>query len=236
MALQPMYRRPGGDPASQGPAMAAVSDSRELGPGRRPAQTAARSVGPASWLHSPYRAELCGVACVAATQQEGYLYHFALDGSDGVDAAHHPCVAVYPFTAPVSRVALEPLALHALTETGLETYTLRSAHRTLAALQPACPPADDPICLIGLRPFLGARHLLASGPHLVLLASSDGGSPPPVPSGPGPAGASPPSPWTLYSLKMPTPEVSVNRIASHRGPVPSSWTPSRCVCMWPVQR
>lgn len=39
------------------------------------------------------------------------------------------CVAIYPFTAPVFKLVLEDSFLHALTETGLESYTLRYGHQ-----------------------------------------------------------------------------------------------------------
>ncbi|XP_034238790.1 Hermansky-Pudlak syndrome 3 protein homolog [Thrips palmi] len=219
LTLQPLYRR---EPAASASPARASTGRRQGGQGSaRQTQSPTRRErpsGPGAWLSSRHRAQLCGVACLVATQQEGYLYHFPMDGSA---PAAHPCVAVYPFTAPVSRVVLEPLALHALTDTGLETYTLRSAHRSLAALQGVCPPADDPICLIGLRPFLGARHLLASGPHLVLLATSESSSPPVADA---PAAA---SPWTLYSLRLPTPEVLFSDMVavgeSHRVASPSTY-------------
>lgn len=39
------------------------------------------------------------------------------------------CIAVYPFTAPVYKIIMEDYFLHALTETGLESYTLRIGHQ-----------------------------------------------------------------------------------------------------------
>jgi hypothetical protein len=66
----------------------------------------------------------------------------------------------------VGEVTLEPTLLHALTETGLETYTLKSGGHTVMEAErldgktSACPAvdADSPICLVGLRPFPGARN------------------------------------------------------------------------------
>ena len=61
----------------------------------------------------------------------------------------------------------------------LETYTLRSGYHTVQEaeninnINNACPDGDNPICLVGLRPFIAAKHLLVSGSHLVLLASSE---------------------------------------------------------------
>jgi len=153
-------------------------------------------LSPKVWpLHSPHRNNLYGVAVLIATQQEGYLYHFAMDGR----ASSQPWVSIYPFTAPVTTVVLESCALHALTETGLETYTLRSYHRTLAKLQHVNLPEDDPISLIGLRPFLGVKQLLVTDWQLVLFASPEGS--PSIPA----EGKS--NLWTFYSLKLPGPEV-----------------------------
>ena len=101
--------------------------------------------------------------------------------------------------SPVGEVALEPALMHALTETGLETYTLKSAggHTVMEAERldgktnacPAnCAPEDEfPICLVGLRPFPGARRVAASRRHLVLISQN-----------------AETSEWTCYSLRMPT--------------------------------
>ena len=58
----------------------------------------------------------------------------------------------------LSQVALESTVLHALTATGLETYTLRSGYYTVVEAERldnrtnACPGGSDvPICLVGLR-------------------------------------------------------------------------------------
>jgi hypothetical protein len=37
----------------------------------------------------------------------------------------------------------------------------------------AYPPVEDPICLVGLRPFFGVEHLLVSESYLCLLACAD---------------------------------------------------------------
>ena len=40
----------------------------------------------------------------------------------------------------------------------------------------ACQSSQTPICLVGLRPFLGAKYLVVGGNYLVLLASGIGKS------------------------------------------------------------
>ncbi|KOX80502.1 Hermansky-Pudlak syndrome 3 protein like protein [Melipona quadrifasciata] len=91
------------------------------------------------------------------------------------------CLTTYPFTAPVNRVALEHTALHALTEAGLESYTLRLSHHVarmsndIENLRVMCPR---------LRPFLGIQQLLHSKNYLILLAKAENS-------------------WTLYSLILP---------------------------------
>lgn len=76
--------------------------------------------------------------CLVVTQQEGYLYHFNMrDVHEPSRLQQAACVTVYPFTAPVTAVAMERFVLHALTETGLETYTLRAGHHFISALDPA---------------------------------------------------------------------------------------------------
>ena len=133
------------------------------------------------------------------SHNEGHLYH--LPGhirQPGRGCGVRKC-ATYPFTSPVGEVTLEPALMHALTETGLETYTLKSAggHTVMEAEKldgktKSCPTnfaSEDefPICLVGLRPFPGARRVTASRRHLVLISQN-----------------AETSEWTCYSLRMPT--------------------------------
>ena len=93
-------------------------------------------------------------------------------------------------------LVLEPSVLHALTETGLETYTLKSGYHTIREAETvedrynACPPVSTPLCLIGLRPFIGVRSLFLGISRLILLAE--------------PQSSADPDLWTLYSLHLPS--------------------------------
>ncbi|OAD60979.1 Hermansky-Pudlak syndrome 3 protein like protein [Eufriesea mexicana] len=154
---------------------------------------------------------LQGVSCFLCTLQEGYLYHFSATSSNPTDAA---CLTTYPFTAPVNYVALEHTALHALTEAGLESYTLRLSHHiartsnNINNLRITCPSVSEPVCLIGLRPFLGIQRLLHSKNYLILLARAENS-------------------WTLYSLILPKLENLyydiLNAARSHKSSSPSTY-------------
>jgi hypothetical protein len=73
---------------------------------------------------------MVSVVCLVVTQQEGYLYYFNVHGKHEPSRLQQAaCVTVYPFTAPVTAVAMEGYVLHALTESGLETYTLRTGYQ-----------------------------------------------------------------------------------------------------------
>ncbi|XP_074101401.1 uncharacterized protein LOC141528987 [Cotesia typhae] len=122
-----------------------------------------------------------GVTCLVCTTQEGYLYNFLPNSSEEIFFDGN--CQIYPFTAPVIHVALENTALHALTEAGLESYTLRIQY--LKSKEP--PLYDTPVSLIGLRPFLGVKKLLHASRCLVLLANDE-------------------DTWTFYSLNLPTAE------------------------------
>ncbi|KAG8240333.1 hypothetical protein J437_LFUL000808 [Ladona fulva] len=178
---------------------------------------------------NPMRSEnyedLASIMFFVATQQEGYLYHFP--GSKPVKRGTYPAKAmlpdaVYPLTAPVSSVVMEQYAVHALTETGLETYTMRAGKNLLQQLElhsdsktsskhTAYPSSEDPVCLIGLRPFFGVEHLFLTHRHLVLLASCSSSSEgsPSTSSQDSPISMSPSGGntgrWTQYSLQLPTP-------------------------------
>ncbi|XP_046420236.1 Hermansky-Pudlak syndrome 3 protein [Neodiprion fabricii] len=133
---------------------------------------------------------LHGITCIICTTQEGYVYHFA---ATNCEDSNPTCLTTYPFTAPVRHIALENTVLHALTEAGLESYTLRLSHHIARSLnyidnyKISCPSVSEPVCLIGLHPFLGMQNLLHTSSCLVLLARAENS-------------------WTLYSLNLPSSE------------------------------
>lgn len=164
-----------------------------------------------SMLRSDRYRYLQGVSCFVCTMQEGYLYHFTATNGGSSDAA---CLTTYPFTAPVYHVALEHTVLHALTEAGLESYTLRLSHHIAKlsnctdGIRAACPNLTEPVCLIGLRPFLGIQRLLHAKNYIVLLAKAD-------------------SSWTMYSLNLPKLENVyfdiLNAARNHKSSSPSTY-------------
>ncbi|XP_056637368.1 uncharacterized protein LOC130445640 isoform X1 [Diorhabda sublineata] len=163
-------------------------------------------------LHSDFHQCLNCVVCIIATQQEGYLYHF--DDKEK-DVEKDNCIAVYPFTAPVFKLVMEEYFLHALTETGLESYTLRYSHQMcrnfeiVDNINVACPQVTDSICLVGLRPFLGVEQILLTENHMVLLANSET-SPAHSASSNSSSNA---SFLTLYNLELPSPKMIFNDIS-----------------------
>lgn len=164
-----------------------------------------------SMLRSDKYRYLQGVSCFLCTTQEGYLYHFSATSNGSLDAT---CLTTYPFTAPVHHVALEHTVLHALTEAGLESYTLRLSHHiaklsnSTDGVRGTCPSIVEPVSLIGLRPFLGIQKLLHTRSYIVLLAKAD-------------------SSWTLYSLNLPKFENIyfdiLNAARSHKSSSPSTY-------------
>ncbi|XP_058797325.1 BLOC-2 complex member HPS3 [Phymastichus coffea] len=162
-----------------------------------------------SILRSEKYKYLNGVTCLICTTQEGYIYHFNTESSDDINPT---CLTTYPFTAPVIHVALEYTVLHALTEAGLESYTLRLSHH-IAKMSPqhmkiVCPDISEPVCLIGLRPFQSIQKLINSDKSITLLAKVENN-------------------WTLYSLILPKPENIyydiVNAAKNHRTTSPSTY-------------
>lgn len=140
-----------------------------------------------SILRSDKYKYLNGVTCFICTTQEGYMYYFDVENNDNSNPA---CLTTYTFTAPVVYVALEYTVLHALTEAGLETYTLRLPHhiaKTAQNIKIVCPDVSEPVCLIGLRSFMGIQKLLTSDKCIILFAKAENS-------------------WTLYSLRLPKPE------------------------------
>lgn len=138
---------------------------------------------------------LNGITCLISTSQEGFIYHFDVQH----DSFSSTCLTNYPFTAPVTHVTLENSILHAITEAGLESYTLRLSHYISKAssqfqsMELACPDISEPISLIGLRSFVDVQNLLNTDKFIILLTKAENS-------------------WTLYSLGLPTPEKNYNDI------------------------
>ena len=62
----------------------------------------------------------------------------------------------------MGKIDLEsPHLMHAITQTGLETYTLKTSYSTVLEAEAmdnrtkSCPSTELTVCLVGLRPFLG---------------------------------------------------------------------------------
>lgn len=174
-------------------------------------------------LQSMFHVHLMSITTCFTSQNEGYLYHLPGHLRKPGKGCGIQRIATYPFTSPVGQIVLEPTLLHALTDSGLETFTLRSGYHTVLEAENvnnktcACPLTEDnPICLVGLRPFIGAKILKVSESRLAILARNDGSA------GLVTSPLSPQAPtqfdeeaiastyqkdnlkWTLYSLTLPS--------------------------------
>lgn len=142
--------------------------------------------GDGNIFQSRHSALLVSMSVAVATQQDAYLYHF--NGIPGDEWIRHSqggegngsLVANYSFTSPVIDLVIDSAVLHALTETGVETYTLRTGQRIYYDCQTTGDEdilrptnGDEPICLIGIRPTVSAKRILCSATNVVLLMSSD---------------------------------------------------------------
>ena len=154
------------------------------------------SGAPHNPLQSLMFSHLMSVSLMFTSVHEGYLYHIpghVRRQGKGIGVTK---IATYPFTCPVLDLVLEPSLLHALTETGLETYTLKSGYHTVREAElvddkyNTCPPVSTPLCLIGLRPFMDVRSLLLAHSRLVLVTE--------------PQGVTSDDLWTVYSLHLPS--------------------------------
>ena len=80
-----------------------------------------------------------------------------------------------------------------------------------------CPNAEMPVCLVGLRPFIGVQEIIASNSHLVLLSKADQKNNTENITGKNTATSissntdsssdqeKTPKKWTLYNLSLPSP-------------------------------
>ncbi|KAF8793533.1 Hermansky-Pudlak syndrome 3 protein like [Argiope bruennichi] len=148
------------------------------------------------WLNlSPNSASsLKAIGCFFSTSQEGFLYNLTNETQ---------FVSTYTYTSALKGVVLDTSLLHALTDTGLETYTVHLPHSVFQGLEVMhekrniVPKYDDAVCLLGLRPFLGVDYLVKSDCHLILVSSVEDSVSNTEPDGGNKS--------TLYSLKEPAP-------------------------------
>uniref|UniRef100_A0A1B0CX09 Uncharacterized protein n=2 Tax=Lutzomyia longipalpis TaxID=7200 RepID=A0A1B0CX09_LUTLO len=127
---------------------------------------------------SRYSRNFVSVALVVATQQDGYLYQFY---NNDEWRQNTDILASYSFTAPIVDLVLKDSVMHALTETGIETYTLRIGQKIFyspceyflnysTTLDVIGPNFNDPICLLGLHSVAGAEKILSSAGNIVILS------------------------------------------------------------------
>ncbi|ODN05909.1 Hermansky-Pudlak syndrome 3 protein, partial [Orchesella cincta] len=154
---------------------------------------------------------LGGVTLIVGLTKEAMMYHLPTK-----DGCHPIRIANYAFTAPLVTFTFDSLFFHALTESGLETYTGRSLYYSLQDYEGferyknACPLKNERPCLVGIRPFVKVRFMAANESLICLLAC-------PTPMGTTvssqPTFSPPLSPsavlsqdersWTIYSLELP---------------------------------
>ncbi|CAL8096235.1 unnamed protein product [Orchesella dallaii] len=151
---------------------------------------------------------LGGVTLIVGLPKEAMMYHLPTK-----QGCHPVRIANYAFTAPLVTFTFDSLFFHALTESGLETYTSRSLYYSLQDYEGferyknACPLKNERPCLVGIRPFVKVRFMAANESLICLLAC-------PIPSTSSQPTFSPPlSPsntllqdersWTIYSLELP---------------------------------
>jgi hypothetical protein len=97
-----------------------------------------------SLIYYPTLDNLGGISFLIATPKEGFLYHLPLKrGSAAIR------VTTYPLTAPLLSFTFDSLFFHALTETGLESYTSRCLYYALKdtegfkTLKNVCPKTSN---------------------------------------------------------------------------------------------
>ncbi|XP_055701356.1 uncharacterized protein LOC129800765 [Phlebotomus papatasi] len=127
---------------------------------------------------SKYSRNFVSVALVVATQQDGYLYQFY---NNDEWRQNTDILASYSFTAPIVDLVLKDSVLHVLTETGVETYTLRIGQKIFyspceyflnysTTLDVIGPNFNDPICLLGLHSIPATEKILSSHGNLIIFS------------------------------------------------------------------
>ncbi|CAO1442962.1 unnamed protein product [Diamesa serratosioi] len=141
------------------------------------------------FLHSKFHRNFYGCAILITTHQDGYLYQIKTDVID----PHNCFLNIYPFTSSVIDVYFNDNVLHALTDNGIESYTVRIGQKLFnesGTKEGIYRNLSKSISLINLRPFLHVHFMIASADNLILMANE---------TQPGQEDAI----WTFYNLKYP---------------------------------
>lgn len=117
-------------------------------------------------LQSQLFGKLHTLACFVSCTDQGYFY-------DLNNAKATTLLSIYKYSNDIKGVALDECFLHALTSTGLETYTLPIPYQPLVQTCKEKEVPAKPAIMIGLRPFLGLGTLVMSDHHLILASSND---------------------------------------------------------------
>ncbi|XP_038077050.1 uncharacterized protein LOC119744921 [Patiria miniata] len=120
-------------------------------------------------LESSNAQNLAGLCCFFSTSRGGYLYEMQ---------PRPRLLTEYTYKADALQVEAGRSLLYALTQNGLETFTLRTAAAALPNMEAVdniantCPPATLDISLVGLEPYLGLTQLTVSQKHVMLLSKT----------------------------------------------------------------
>lgn len=119
-----------------------------------------------SVLESKFHKNFYGCHVLVTTQQDGFLYLIQLDKPNT-----SKCVVSFPFTSQLIDVSMDEFTVQAITENGLEVYTMGT---TLFPEMDQPKPAviNKPVSLIDLRPFSSVNKIMLSNTSLVLLAAT----------------------------------------------------------------
>lgn len=143
-----------------------------------------------SILESRHYHKFVGCFLLVTTQQDGFLYFVQPDKHNTGQ-----CLS-FPFTSQLIDVCMDNTTVQALTENGIEIYTL--GHQVFSEIyQKGVPSLNKSVCLIGLRPFLSVHKILLSNTNLVLLANTNNSETKIQDLA---------ATWTVYNLSTPKPE------------------------------
>lgn len=146
------------------------------------------------FLHSKFHRNFYGCAILITTHQDGYLYQIKTDVID----PHNCFLNIYPFTSMVIDVYFNDNVLHALTDNGIESYTVRIGQKLFnesGSKEGIYRNLSKSISLINLRPFLYVHFMIASADNLILMANET--------QAPGQEDVDGSAMWTIYNLKYP---------------------------------
>lgn len=117
-------------------------------------------------VHSGRQSSLSGMCCMISGSRTGFMYTLLWETK---------LLSIYNYTTDIAQIQTDGSLLYVMMDNSLETYTARCQimaihnRESFDNVSKACPPPDMDTCMCGVQQFPGAKQMIMSGSHIILL-------------------------------------------------------------------